>query len=488
MLHFPENSHALYQDFVISQFLAYYPDPFSITRNRWKTICQFWELDLSETNEVLKETYSKQGPLARNPADMIRSYLLSIKLGVTSITTWVSMLKECPLYAVISGFYPNNLPGVGTFYDFFNRLWCSDSDNFSPSLRYWKKKTPKGKKPGDKTPNIKKTAAYRFIEFYKKHLLPNSSVSPLDLIFRLYKSQFLDKSVEKGLINLSDISLAGDGTPVRTSARRRYHKVCDCQTNHCHCKRHFSQPDCNIGWDSHRDCYFNGYHLYMFVASDSFNDLPVFPLLERASRHDMLSFLHTFFTMKSWLPKYHVTKLLLDSAHDADPVYRYCNEQGIRHLIDLNNGNFGKRIYKDTFIIGSDGVPVCKKELRMHSDGIDYKRKRHKYRCPLAQSNKRCDMSCSDSPYGRVVYTRIDDDPRIFTIPARESKQWKEEYKARTSVERSNKREKEDYKLEDGKHRSSKMWYCRLYCTMMLQHLDAWKTSSIEDFQKLFTK
>lgn len=58
----------------------------------------------------------------------------------------------------------------------------------------------------------------------------------------------------------------------------------------------------------------------MFAASDSANDLPVFPILERASRHDMLSFLHTFFTMKTWLPEYRVTKLLLDTSHDA--VYR----------------------------------------------------------------------------------------------------------------------------------------------------------------------
>ena len=32
----------------------------------------------------------------------------------------------------------------------------------------------------------------------------------------------------------------------------------------------------------------------MYVASDSYSNLPVFPLLERASQHDMLSFLHPF--------------------------------------------------------------------------------------------------------------------------------------------------------------------------------------------------
>ena len=29
-------------------------------------------------------------------------------------------------------------------------------------------------------------------------------------------------------------------------------------------------------------------------------------------------------------------------------------------------------------------------------------------------------------------------------------------------------------KLESGRHRSTKMWYCRLYHILMLQHLDAW--------------
>ena len=34
---------------------------------------------------------------------------------------------------------------------------------------------------------------------------------------------------------------------------------------------------------------------------------------------------------------------------------------------------------------------------------------------------------------------------------------------------------KNDFVLESGRHRSSKMWYCRLYASMMLQHLFAWE-------------
>lgn len=137
------------------------------------------------------------------------------------------------------------------------------------------------------------------LPFLVKHPIKNTH--PFKLIFKLYQQQFLNVSVEKGLIDSKHLSIAGDGTPVRTSSLLRKKRICSCKQNgitKCKCKRLFSQPDCNSGWDSSRECYFNGYHLYMFVASDSYSDLPVFPLLERASRHDMLSFLHTFFSRK----------------------------------------------------------------------------------------------------------------------------------------------------------------------------------------------
>ena len=158
------DSHSHYQDFFISNFLKYYPDPFSISRQTWKVIIQFWHMDLSETPNILMDSYSKFGPLPRDPASMLRSYLLSIKLKITSVTDWVSKLKECPLYAIISGFSPDDVPGIGTFYDFFWHMWNSDQKHLSTQLRHKKKKTPKGKKHGEKTPNIKDTAAFRFLD------------------------------------------------------------------------------------------------------------------------------------------------------------------------------------------------------------------------------------------------------------------------------------------------------------------------------------
>ena len=107
----------------------------------------------------------------------------------------------------------------------------------------------------------------------------------------------------------------------------------------------------------------------MYVASDSINDLPVFPLLERTSKHDMLSFLHSFFTMKTYLPELHIEKLLLDPAHDAYPVYEYRKRENISLFIDLNPGHTGNFTYKDDFTMDDDSDPICKMGLRMYKDG-----------------------------------------------------------------------------------------------------------------------
>ena len=96
----------------------------------FRTLMRFWNLDLSFTDTFMADKYSKFGPTPRTPSCMQRSYLLSIDFKVTSLTEWAAQLKMNPLYAILSGFEPGNTPGVGTFYDFINRLWNSDYTQF----------------------------------------------------------------------------------------------------------------------------------------------------------------------------------------------------------------------------------------------------------------------------------------------------------------------------------------------------------------------
>ncbi len=489
MLPISTGGHSAYQHFLATNLRKYYPNPDLIARSTWDVIDRFWNLDLSYTDISLRKKYSIFGPKPRTPSCMHRSYLLSIVFKVTSITDWVEQLKINPLFSILSGFPFGNTPGVGTFYDFFKRIWDSNDDNLSSHFQIPKSSVKKPDKRGAKAESIEKLSIEQLISQLENTSF-NLGNQPYASLFDIYNKEFLQTSISKDLIKPEALALAGDGTPVVTSARIRKHRICDCSSNginDCKCERYFSQPDCDIGWDSSRGYFYHGYDLYMLVSSDSESDLPIFPLLGPASRHDVHSFLHSFFRMKSFLPEFNVTKLLLDSAHDAMPYYEYCKRKKIIPFIDLNQKRGIKVKYKDDFTIGKDGVPVCKAGLRMHRDGLEKAKHRIKFRCPLMSRKLgcRCENPCSDSDYGRTVHLSVKDNPRLINIPPRESAEWKKEYNARTSVERSNKRQKLDFLLENGRHRSTKMWYCRLYCIMMLQHLDAWDLPFESTLKKL---
>ena len=431
MLPVYSGGHTAYQTFLLENLRKYYPDPTVFSKSTWDIIERFWNLDLSYTDELLRSKYSVFGPKPRTPSCMQRSYLLSIDFKVHSLTDWAAQLKINPLYAILSGFRFGDTPGVGTFYD-----------------------------------------------------------QPYASLFKIYNHEFLTVSISKGLIDTSNLSIAGDGMPVVTSARERKHRICKCSENgitSCDCDRYFSQPDCDVGYDSSRDCFYHGYDLYMLVASNSESDLPLFPLLNPASKHDSHGFLETYFRFRAFLPDFHISKWLLDSAHDAMPYYQYCRENGIQPFIDLNEKRGISMKYKDDFTIAKDGIPICKAGRKMNHDGSEPSKARLKFRCPLASRKYGCSCStpCSDSKYGRTVHLAMKDNPRFINFPPRDSKEWKLEYNARTSAERSNKREKIDFQLESGRHRSTKMWYCRLYHILMLQYLDAWDLPYESTLRKL---
>ena len=399
----PVNSggHTAYQTFVLENLRKYYPDPTVFAKSTWDIIERFWNLDLSYTDELLRSKYSVFGPKPRTPSCMQRSYLLSIDFKVHFLTDWAAQLKINPLYAILSGFQFGDTPGVGTFYDFLDRLWDSDSDNLSPHIHpIKKKKVKKPKQKGDKAEPIEKVTVEQLFQSMEYSSF-SIDEQPYTSLFKIYDHEFLSVSISKGLIDISNLSIAGDGMPVTTSARERKHRICECSKNgitSCHCDRYFSQPDCDIGYDSSRECFYHGYHLYILVAANSESDLPLFPLFNPASKHDSHGFL-------------------------------------------------------EAFTIGKDGVPICKAGRKMNHGGSEPSKTRLKFRCPLASRKYGCSCSTpySDSKYGRTVHLAMKDNPRLINFPPRDSEEWKLEYNARTSAEHSNKREKIDFQLESGR-------------------------------------
>ncbi len=316
------------------------------------------------------------------------------------------------------------------------------------------------------------------------------SALPSDLLFTFFESQILAVSADLGLLgDINNLTVAGDGTPVVTAAYARSKPSCECHAQglaKCDHTRIYSQSDCNSGWDSSREKYLNGYHLYMLSASDSKYDLPLYPKLQLASRHDSVSFVISSVEFQQRFTLGKIDRMLLDAAHDAQAIYEMLDAQGVEPIIDLN-----KRKKKNTktdcdISISPQGIPICQAGLEMKPNGYDNTHDRQKWRCLLTRGTENsCKKPCSTAKYGRTYHTYPKCDLRLFPKTLRGSKEWKLIYKRRTYIERSNKREKIDYKLESGRHRSTMMWYMRLYGTMICQHIDAWLAVKHESLNHL---
>lgn len=293
---------------------------------------------------------------------------------------------------------------------------------------------------------------------------------PSDRLFEFFLDQFLSVSAGLGILgNLGKLSIASDGTPIVTASRTRSKSTCNSRAQgllDCNHPRIYSQPDCDYEWDSSRERYFNGYHLYMFNACNNPYDLPLYPTLRPATCHDSVGFVTSSvaFAQRSTLGT--IDKILLDAAHDAEAIYYLIARQNQEPIIDLNKRG-KKNVKTDGEIqISPQGIPICPKGKEMRPNGFDKSQNRQEWRC-----SPKC--GCSTAIYGRTFHTHSKDNLRLFPKTSRESEIWKDIYKRRTSMERSNKREKVDYHLEAAKHRSMMMWCIRIYGIMMCQHMDA---------------
>ena len=240
-------SHAQYQSFVLEQLRTHYAGGILVlVTHDWPFIEKCWLLDLSGTASLLSDQYASGGIVATDPANLLRAYLLMLQVGQTSLTKWVDELRRVPLYAIISGFLPGHTPGVGTFYDFFARLWPSASPHLTNPRKPKRKKKPiKGKK-GEKAPT---TTPHKVERLVDRLLLSQSNATPLptDRLMTLFREQFVQVSATIGIIgDVTALSIAGDGTPVRTAAFPRSLRLCDCREKgipSCTCPRLYSQPD-----------------------------------------------------------------------------------------------------------------------------------------------------------------------------------------------------------------------------------------------------
>ncbi|MEN1968735.1 hypothetical protein WMZ97_11760 [Lentibacillus sp. N15] len=101
-------AHADYQQFVMDQLQEHYSGGIlTLVNGDWPVIMKLWITDLSKITILLMPYYGKRGPEPRNPASMMRSYLLLLLTNPTmSIDRWVDQLQRVPLYVSLVDLNP----------------------------------------------------------------------------------------------------------------------------------------------------------------------------------------------------------------------------------------------------------------------------------------------------------------------------------------------------------------------------------------------
>jgi hypothetical protein len=477
MLH-PSRPHSQYQQFV----LEHVP---SVRQFLWLPTIELMAmilcLDLTPVAIFIRHTYSIAGRPATDPCDLFRALLLMTFLQIKSLDDWADLLRQNPVYAIISGFVPGQTPGATTFRDLEDRLWNymgrHGRKKHRKQLRLPYKKPTKKLKPGEKAPPRHPDIVAKISALLLKGW--RARVRNEDIMNQIIKQCAIIPSAQLGLLgDTQQLILSGDGSHYESGANPFGRKVCNCRKEgifKCDCARRFPDPDASWGWDSYRAKYVYGYTAYELTAVGGVYDLPCYVLFASCQRHDSVSGLFTLDRFYQMYPEFHLRHYLGDSAHDAMAFYQYLRHHGTWPIIALNSRSKNNNVVDGDMVIDKSGRPICPKGLPMLFSGACPGRNRIKWICPLAQRGKHIpDCACTTAAYGRTFYTDIEKNPRLHTNPPRGSVEFKALMAKRSGSERSNSRKKTDLGLMRTRIRCFHRRAIQVGMAAIVQHLKAW--------------
>jgi len=457
-----------------------------------KSISKLFLLNLDSLISVLKPLYPDFGRPSKNQQGIIRSLVLMLDRQKYSITNWSEEVASDPLLFDLCGF-DGNAPSVASYYDFLIRLWQSSHKiHVIKKLKgkRFKTKPRKKLKQNQKQPTRKPNSVKRLVEKALNGKLRN--FCPERILQKLLKHCVVDTSAKMGILgNVNNLSIAGDGSPYYSGGSHYGVKSCNCRSNgifNCTCPRRFSDPDAKWGWDSYREQWFFGSTIYGITACDSPYDLPIYLKSVQASRHDSISTIFALEDVFELFPALKIKNFLADGAMDNYPTYEYLNKHEIAPFIPLDSRSKAKVKYPDPSIpcFDNKGRPICLGGIPYVNWGYSNP-KGIKLRCWFATQGieppQEC--KCSNSSYGRVVYLKPDYDLRLFPLVHRDSDEFKEKFKRRSSVERSFKRIFEDYSVENYSSQSNRMRFSIATFASINIHLDAWIKYEKFSFMKI---
>lgn len=522
----PSLQHQAYRQFVLQWFSSHQNDTdvISTLQRYGKAALVLWNLDLAPAYPILKQGYAAH-PRGGDPWDpliILRSLLLSLLVGQGSINLWAQDLKANSVLRVLSGIEGPDIPGVGTFYDYLHRLHdgplrktCSHEVKPSEDERR-RANTPKAKKTRKKETKAERrerkkkrqkdpltadgldgsVTAQLVATLKESQTLPNAN----DLLGRLSLLLIevaVNVSATKNLLgNPTEMIVSGDGSPLRTGASGHGKRSCTCsKKEHCECPRIYSDPDADFGWDSHREVYFFGHHIYEIVCTTGGHDLPLALRLDPASTSDYVAVLKTFEHLRKTLRDHSelkISEMILDAGHDAGPIYRYFVDHGVWPYIPLKTEAPAHHPHREKVALSKRGVPLCQAKVEMVLRGASGAHGQV-FACPLkAGKLERCPLAPEGAPMwscqplqkiGPTVTIQMTDNPRLFPPVPRNHERYQERMNFRSASERSFSVKKVRFNAVHAKHRRASFWLIRLHLMAMLQHTLAWVAhESVDEF------
>ena len=142
--------HSLYQKNLISSLKSLLPLYRDRIEEYSELIDKLFYFNLDPAYNILSPLYSNTGRPAKYQAEILRSLVAMTHLKIHSITNWVKKLRTDRVLAIICGFDPDDIPGVGTFYDFLSRVCPSDGE--PGKIRSPHQNPGKNLKKGEKLP------------------------------------------------------------------------------------------------------------------------------------------------------------------------------------------------------------------------------------------------------------------------------------------------------------------------------------------------
>ncbi len=393
--------------------------------------------------------------------------------NITSFHKWATLFYTRPEIRYFSGFFEDFPRSHASFYDFTARLLdgpyqkpCSHRPRpLSETMTGGKKgrwlrhlsdeKADRNAPPSEPDENILKG----YVDRALAALPAPSSHGWVERFNQLLLKCAILPSEQRGLLDLSALTVSADGSSIRSHASWRGSRACSCPTDRehrrCGCPRFYADPDATWGWDSHRKVYYFGHRLHALTTNAGQTDLLLYASVDGAHKNDeqmaVVDVVDFIRLLRPLLPLGKIKHLICDMGYDHSDFYRFLDKLDVLPVIPLKPNAATLGADENGTKFNQNGTPLCAANIPMKPHEKRTRQNTATFMCPAKYVGRtdgktvmkvdlaRCPKGvlCEpNSKMGPIVHIPLGKDPRRFPEISRESETFKKLYKKRTCAER----------------------------------------------------